>query len=127
MSGSRREQLLELMGGQLGVWYAQQLGADNSAFNMGEYLEIRGDLDVPIFTTALSQAVNEANGFYLRFCTDNGAPRQYVDESADWQLHYFDLSSAGGPHAALEWMEADMRTARDLESGLLFTQALFRV
>jgi hypothetical protein len=57
----------ELMAGQLGIWYAQQLSPDTSAYNIGEYLEIVGDLDTGLFEAALRCAAGEADASRLRF------------------------------------------------------------
>ena len=43
--GARRE----LMAGQLGIWRAQQLVPGDPVYNVGEYLDIRGELDAELF------------------------------------------------------------------------------
>ena len=122
--GERRD----LTGGQLGVWYGQQLSPGDPVYNIGAYLEIHGDLDVDVFEAALRRTVSEADAVHMRFCGDGEAPRQYVDKRCDWPFHVIDVSSATDPGAAAEdWMQADMRRPADLAEGPLFTQALFKV
>src|SRR5258708_2512788 len=113
MSGSEGERR-ELTAGQLAIWHAQQLDRDSPAYNAGEYLEFRGDLDLAVFRAALRQTVAEVDAFRLRF-TDGDEPRQYVDSSDDWPLHVVDVSAEADPRAAAEeWMWADMRRPVDL-------------
>src|ERR1017187_6200318 len=123
IEGKRRE----LMAAQLGVWYAQQLDPDGPVYNMGEYLEIHGDLDVDLFEIALRHTMSEAEAVHLRFFRDGVTLGQYVGESDDWPLHIIDVSSAADPRSAAEdWMWADMRRPVDLWAAPLFTQALFK-
>ena len=117
----------ELLGAQLGVWYGQLLGPEDPVYRMGEYLEIRGDLDLDVFGAALRRTVDEIDPFHLRFCGDDESPRQYVDRRDGWQLHVIDVSAAADPRSAAEsWMWADMRRPVGLREGPLFTHAVFR-
>src|SRR6266851_522495 len=118
----------ELMAGQLGVWYAQQLGPEDPVYNMGEYLEIHGDLNVDLFEVALRHTMNEADAGHLRFQEDGGMLRQYLEKTDSWPLHVIDISSAADPRAAAEdWMWLDMCRPVDLRRDLLFKDALFKV
>jgi Condensation domain len=117
----------ELTASQLGIWYAQQLNADNPMYNQGGCVEIRGDLDLRLFEAALRRSVSEAEAFHLRFCGDDEAPQLYVDKSGQWQLHVIDLSTSEDPDAvAEEWMRTDMLRPANLHKGPLFTQAIFK-
>jgi amino acid adenylation domain-containing protein len=118
----------ELMAGQLGIWYAQQLSPDTSVYNIGEYLEIVGDLDTGLFEAALRRGIVEADALNLRFREDGEVPRQHAGESGEWPLHFVDVSSAADPRAAAEeWMRADLRSPVDLRTGPLFAEAVFMV
>jgi amino acid adenylation domain-containing protein len=114
------------MAAQLGIWHAQQLDHDNPAYNTGEYLEFRGDLDLALFQRALRHTIDEADTYGVRFTVDGDEPQQYVERGDDWPLHVVDVSTAPDPRAAAEaWMWADMRRPVDLREGPLFTQAVF--
>ena len=116
----------ELMVAQLGVWYAQQLRAEEPVYNMGEYLEIQGELDVGLFERALRQVMHEAEALRLRFWHDEGQPWQCVAAAGDWPLHVIDVALAPDPRAAAQdWMWADMRRPVELSGGPHFTHALF--
>jgi nonribosomal peptide synthetase DhbF len=117
-----------LTAGQLGIWHAHQLGRGNPAYNAGEYVEFRGDLDLDLFQKALRHTVEEAETFRIRLTMDGNEPRQYVDRSDDWPLHLVDVSSAPDPRTAAEqWMWEDMRRPVEILEGPLFTQAVFTV
>ncbi|WP_181808309.1 condensation domain-containing protein, partial [Streptomyces shenzhenensis] len=123
------EELRELMSAQLGIWYAQQLAPGNPAYNIAEYLDIRGDLDPGLFVAALRQALDEAGTFRLRFRVEGTAPRQYVGPPREHPIHVVDVSTAADPRAAAgEWMHADLnRPVNLLDEGPLFAHALIRL
>ncbi|MFI6645498.1 condensation domain-containing protein [Streptomyces sp. NPDC050504] len=117
------------MAGQLGIWHAQQLHPGNSIFNMGEYIEIRGEVDTDLFEAVVRKVVQEADAFHLRFeGTADEVPRQYFDIRNDWTFHLIDVSGEEDRRSSAEsWMLADMRRPVDLQGTELFTQALFKV
>ncbi|MET8560980.1 amino acid adenylation domain-containing protein, partial [Streptomyces flaveolus] len=117
----------ELMAGQRGIWNAQQLDPSSPVYNIGEYLEIHGRLDVVRFETALRQAVQEAEVYHLRFSADDDGVFQHFEPSDDWPLHLADLRCEADPRAAAEdWMRADLNRPFDLYAGPHFVHALFR-
>ncbi|MEV4582869.1 condensation domain-containing protein, partial [Nonomuraea jabiensis] len=114
----------ELMAGQLGIWYAQQLAPENPAYNIAEYLDIRGELDVELLVEALWRMVDETDGFRVRFREIDGVPMQYVDDTRDYAIHHVDVSGEPDPEAAAErWMRSDVGRGGDLCAGWLFTFA----
>ncbi|MFD8478558.1 amino acid adenylation domain-containing protein [Kitasatospora sp. NPDC059673] len=121
------EELRPVSGAQEGIWFAQRLDPANGAYNTGEYVEIHGRIDPALFETALRRTVAEAQTFALRFCdTPDGPCCALPAEPAHWPLHRIDLSAEPDPRGAAEaWIRADLATAVDLESGPLFTHALF--
>src|SRR5579859_740119 len=117
----------ELMAGQLGIRHAQQFSVHTPIFNIGEYLEIRGDIDVALFGEAVRRTAAEADTSLLRICTDGEEVRQYFGP-ADLRLEVMDFTSAPDPQAdARDWMWADMQRPIDLAEGPLVTHALLRV
>ncbi|MER5360829.1 amino acid adenylation domain-containing protein, partial [Streptomyces sp. NPDC002785] len=118
----------ELMAAQLGIWTAQHLHPDNPIYNVGEYMEINGELDVELFERALRTALSEAEVLHVRFVGEGESLRQHVMVSDDWPFHVIDLSGEADPRArAEEWMRTDMRRPVDLRTGVLFTQAMLRL
>ncbi|GAB2887132.1 non-ribosomal peptide synthetase DhbF [Streptomyces deserti] len=124
----RRQDLRGLMSGQLGIWYAQQLEPHSSVYNIAEYVDIHGDVDVELLVSALRYALGEAETYRLRFRLEGGAPAQYVDDSLDLPVHVADLSAEEDPRAAAEaWMSADMDRPADLLAGPPAAHAVFRL
>ncbi|MFI5887016.1 amino acid adenylation domain-containing protein [Streptomyces sp. NPDC051554] len=114
-----------LMAGQLGIWHAHQLAPDDPRYNIGEYFEFRGPLDLTAFEEALRRTLREVDAFHLRFGGDGADVWQVVGDRDDWTLHRVDVSAKADPRAAAEeWMRADMGCPVDLQEGPLFTSAL---
>src|SRR3954463_364829 len=118
----------DLTAGQLEIWQAQQLSPDSSLYNVAEYLEISGRIDIELFEAALRITIREAEAMRIRLRGNAGLPQQYVSESTDWELRVVDVSAAEDPHAAAkQWMQKDMRSPVDFHGGCLFSEALFKV
>ncbi|QIQ06480.1 non-ribosomal peptide synthase/polyketide synthase [Streptomyces liangshanensis] len=105
------------------------MNPDNPIYNMGEYIEIHGEVNTGVFEAAVRRVVREVDCFHLRF---EGAadllPQQRFDARDDWPFHVIDVSGEGDPRSAAEtWMRADMRRPADLRGGELFAEALFKV
>ncbi|TQF02768.1 amino acid adenylation domain-containing protein [Kitasatospora acidiphila] len=121
-------ELRELMAGQLGIWHAQLLAPENPSFNIGEYLEIHGDLNVDLLVTALRRTLDEADNYRARFRMVDGEPRQYVSGPYDYPIHVVDLSAEPDPRAAaLELVDARMRQPMGLTTGPLFAFTVYRL
>ncbi|MGA6966304.1 MAG: condensation domain-containing protein, partial [Xanthobacteraceae bacterium] len=54
-----RADALPLSAAQLGIWFAQRIGPSASAYNIGEYIEIKGSIDPILFERALEQVICE--------------------------------------------------------------------
>lgn len=122
------EMLRPLMAGQQGIWQAQQLDLSSPIYNIGEYLDIRGHLNLGLFETALRHAVREFDAFRLRFEGEGESLRQYVADVGDWAPYVVDLSQEAEPvAAAMRWMRTDMAKAVNLREDRLFAFAVLRV
>ncbi|MFB8173477.1 amino acid adenylation domain-containing protein [Kitasatospora purpeofusca] len=124
--GASAQGLWDLMSGQLGVWYAQQLAPDNPAYNIGDCTEIHGDLDPDLFVRALRRTVQEAEALRLRLRVEDGTPRQFLGEAGEIPVHVADLRGEADPRAAAqEWIRADLDTPVELVGGALSGHAFF--
>jgi nonribosomal peptide synthetase DhbF len=127
VSGSGSHQW-ELTAGQLGVWHHQRLNPASPIYNIGEYLEIDGNLDLEIFESALRHVVGEVDAFHLHFRVDGEDVRQCIEKSDDWPLHVIDFTAEPDPRSAAEtWMETDARRPFDLRNGPIFTEAVLKI
>ncbi|WBU62867.1 amino acid adenylation domain-containing protein [Paracoccus aerodenitrificans] len=111
---------------QEGLWYAQVSHPDSPILNTGQYLELRGDLDLPAFRRAVERAIAETEALRLIFRDGKEGPEQSLDappvmEEADLTLH-------DHPEAeALARMQADSDQAVDLRQGPVAAFSLFRI
>ncbi|MFE7044539.1 amino acid adenylation domain-containing protein, partial [Streptomyces atratus] len=121
-------ELRELMGGQLGIWYAQQLAPDNRAFFISEYIEIHGPVDHDLLVRAADLRVREIETLRLRVRTVDGTPMQYLHDTDDYPVQTVDVSGEPDPCAAARaWMDADLERPAELDGGPLFNNAIIKV
>ncbi|MFJ8738755.1 amino acid adenylation domain-containing protein, partial [Embleya sp. NPDC127516] len=117
--------LWELTAGQLGVWYAHQVAPEHTVYNVGEYLEIHGDVDVDLFVSAVRRVLDQAETHRLRFRTIDGAPRQYPDPADEHPVRVVDVGAEADPRAAAEnWMRRDLARRLDPCTDRLFTSVV---
>ncbi|MEE1806750.1 condensation domain-containing protein, partial [Streptomyces sp. BE133] len=121
-------ELRELMGGQLGIWYAQQLAPGNRAFFISEYIEIHGPVDHDLLVRAADLRVREIETLRLRVRTVDGTPMQYLHDTDDYPVQTVDVSGEPDPCAAARaWMDADLERPAELDGGPLFNNAIIKV
>src|SRR5580698_6103027 len=113
---------------QSGIWFAQKLDPSATAFNLGQYCEIDGDLDLQIFEQAIRQVLGEAECLRAQFYEEDGKPRQVIAAEIEWSLPVTDLSSESDPFAAaLAWMDADLARPIEIVGGEIFYYSIFRL
>ncbi len=113
---------------QEGIWFAQRLRPHSSAYNLGEFLEILGPVDIDTLDRALRHFVAENDALRLRFIETRDGPRQYVAPAPLWRLACIDFVGETDPAAAARsWISEDAARAFDLVQGPLFRYALLRV
>ncbi|TYC64547.1 amino acid adenylation domain-containing protein [Streptomyces sp. CB01881] len=119
---------LDLTTAQLGIWRAQQMDPKNPIYNMGEYAEIRGNLDVRLFESSLRQAIDEIEVLRSAFTEEHGELSLSIGEPSEWPFEVIDLCTHESPaEAALAWMQADMGVPFDIRTGPLFREVLFKI
>jgi amino acid adenylation domain-containing protein len=117
-----------LLGGQLGLWFAQLQVPENPCYSIGHYFEIHGVIEPERFQAAVLQAWEESDTLNVRFVEDSdGMPWQVADHSPR-QVPFFDVSADPDPQgAARSWMQARVMQPFDLLRDRLMRHALFRV
>ncbi|MFD3514820.1 amino acid adenylation domain-containing protein [Streptomyces sp. NPDC058657] len=129
MPGQERETRFPLSAAQSGVWFAQQFDTSGSMYNIAEYVEITGPLDLGLLTDAVRRTLAESEAVRVRTGEDDDGPRQTLTEGwADGRdaPALLDLARESDPMAAARaWMDADLAVPVDLHgSKHLFTQAV---
>uniref|UniRef100_UPI00068E79D9 non-ribosomal peptide synthetase n=1 Tax=Streptomyces sp. NRRL F-5630 TaxID=1463864 RepID=UPI00068E79D9 len=96
---------LPLTEAQRGVWLAQQVEPSTGVYNIGEYLELRGSVDVELLRRAIRTAVAECDVLRTTVRVRDEEPEQVVAPDGDVGLEIVDLSGEAAPvEAAEEWM-----------------------
>ena len=117
--------VLPLTAAQFEIWLAQQLDPNSPAYNIGEYIEIHGSIDVVLFERALRRVVSEAEALQVKIVADGSG--QILGAPPSWSLPVFDLSFEPDARGIAEaWMRADLARPVDLTRGPLFGFALFK-
>jgi nonribosomal peptide synthetase DhbF len=118
---------LPLTAAQLGIWFAQKLDPQSSAYNIGEYLDIQGPVDPDVFERALGIVVREAETLGVHFVEQSGEPRQILGTPAVALLK-LDYTGKTEPVSAAEaWMLTNLARPVDLTRGPLFQFALIKI
>ena len=116
---------LELSPAQRGIWYAQQLAPENPMYQIGQFVEIAGPLDVPVLADAVARAVAGTDALNVVFREDHAGPFQ-LPKPNPAGMEVTDLSGARDPEAeARVLMDSDLGLARDaVTDELLHTELI---
>lgn len=99
---------------QEGLWYFQALDPKNPILNVGQYLDLTGNIDEAALMAALRLTLDEAQALRLRFASTPSGPVQWLDD-APLQPQLVDLSAQADPAAeATRLMWADTNRPVDL-------------
>ncbi|NED81891.1 amino acid adenylation domain-containing protein, partial [Streptomyces sp. SID11233] len=118
---------IPMTGGQAGIWPAQQIEPDSSAYNIVFALDLRGSTDLGRLAAAVRQAVTEADCLHVEFTPGDGGPRQSA-APVPFEVPVVDLRDAPDPGAAAaDWAAAERERPAPLDRAPLFAQALLRL
>ncbi|WP_430593163.1 amino acid adenylation domain-containing protein [Humidisolicoccus flavus] len=124
---------ITLTAAQQGIWYAQQLDPSNASYQIGQFLDLRGELDPTLMRIALTKVVADIDSLSMRFDADDDGPFATLarPEPTDDLLEIVDLRYEANQDAAFtlarERMHAEMTAPRDLTGDALFGAILFRL
>ncbi len=113
---------------QQSIWYAQQMKEENAAYNTGEYLEIKGPIDIQLLQKAVSQTIQEATALHCRFIPKNGTLYQEwsIPEKIDIPYYDYSMKKDSGKFV-VNLMEQSVNKPLDLEHGPIYRTALFKI
>ena len=119
-----RHSTIPLLDAQEGIWFAQRHADPGPFFYTGEYIDIHGPVDIPIFRRALAQAVREAQALHVSLTEGAQRPGQVLGAEPEWSLPVIDVRAEDDPQAAAEaWMQAELAGGAPLFSFALFQVA----
>ncbi|HEY2575981.1 MAG TPA: condensation domain-containing protein, partial [Streptosporangiaceae bacterium] len=130
MSDPAQARRWPLSAAQRGVWLGHQLDPSQSAFNIAEYYDVIGPVDVAALRRACHLTVAETDALRTRFTdsdTDSGA-WQVLENGVPSELEFADCSGSSNPELdARGWMQGDLTRPVDLRGGGLYSMALLRL
>ncbi|MHA7223649.1 amino acid adenylation domain-containing protein [Arthrobacter sp. RHLT1-20] len=118
---------LELTPAQRGIWYAQKLAPENPMYQIGQFVEISGPLDMSVLAEAVAQAVAGTDALNMAFGEDQTGPFQRHRPNPAG-LEVTDLSAVRDPDAeARTLMDADLGLPHDAVRDALLHIELIRL
>jgi hypothetical protein len=112
---------------QQSIWVSQQLHPDSPVYNLSEYVEILGAIDIQLFEKALRLVVEQVDALHLRFLETDEGIRQEADPNVEWFMDFVDVSREPNPrHSAEVWMTEDIARVTNTFESPLFKYVLFR-
>lgn len=128
---SRREGSFPLSYGQERLWFLEQANPGTALFNEAFLLMLKGPVDFLTLETALGQIFSRHDILRTRFITEDGEPRQIVDNDSRLEFIVNDeLFDLGEPEKSEKLKEIALEEARkpfDLERAPLMRVKLFRL
>ncbi|MGW7276184.1 amino acid adenylation domain-containing protein, partial [Streptomyces sp. NPDC054864] len=124
----RRGPVRELSTAQSGIWFGHTLDPSGHAYNVGVYVELHGELDLPVFRQALRYAVAETESLRVTLEERDGTVRQWVKEFAEPNLTVRDFSGEPDAEAqALDWITSEFNRPVDVTGEHLHAFGLFSI
>lgn len=113
---------------QRGQWIAQKLAPKNTAFNIAEYVEIKGSIDTIHFTSAIKQLIHEADCIRSQIIEENDSTIQIIQQTDEGYFSLLDVSDADNPHqAAMKLMTDDMMQPLTEPGDILWRSDLIKI
>ncbi|MCK1797778.1 amino acid adenylation domain-containing protein [Streptomyces sp. XM4193] len=119
---------LPVTSAQKGLWFAQQLDPASPAYNIAEYADVRGEVDVEALTRAVGHVVRETEALRVTFGEQDGRPHQLLHSGLDVPLPVVDLRDGPDPFGeAMRRMRRDLARPADTAAGPLVRVTLYRL
>ncbi|WP_428241317.1 amino acid adenylation domain-containing protein [Gynuella sp.] len=120
--------LLPLSTPQRGQWMGQKIGPKNATYNLSEYVEINGSIDIELFSAASRQLILEADTTRCFIVEQGDEVFQKIEQNCDNHYAFVDFSTSDDAHeAALEWMREDIHRPLDPTRDPLWFSALIKI
>lgn len=123
-----RPEYLPLALAQRGMWMGEKIGPSDAIYNLAEYAEIRGDIQVTHFVAALSQVADEAESTRVQIVDSPEGPVQAIFPHYRGDFPVVDFSTEHDPDAAAQkWMRQEFTRPVDIANDVLWRCALIRL
>ncbi|REE75822.1 non-ribosomal peptide synthase protein (TIGR01720 family)/amino acid adenylation domain-containing protein [Rhodococcus wratislaviensis] len=112
---------------QTGMWLAQHV-EPTVPVSVAQYVDIHGDLDRGVLTSACVRAAAEFESFFLQISEVDGQPLQWVEPSLDAPVGYLDFRDTPDPEgSAHTWMRTETADPIDIQRDRLTVSFLLHV
>ncbi|MDO7929211.1 amino acid adenylation domain-containing protein [Pseudomonas sp. KFB-139] len=112
---------------QQGIWLDQMAHPELPYYNIGMAMEIRGEIDVPLFEKAIQLVVERHDSLRLSFDVQDGVACQRVLPRVDVALEVVDLSGEQDPEkVARAYLQEEFRRPFASLTGVLWSVRLVR-
>lgn len=109
------------------IWYTEQINWGKGLFNLGGILRIRGEIDLTVMEKAVRLMIERNDALRLCiFMDENGEPKQYLRELADYQMPYYDFSDQSDPSERAQGLITE-KTAEALPTGEFVQSMLIKL
>ncbi|MFD4669611.1 MupA/Atu3671 family FMN-dependent luciferase-like monooxygenase [Lentzea sp. NPDC058450] len=108
------------------IWLAERMLPGSNLYHEPKAVRLLGELDVPLFTTALRQAVNRHPALRTVFREDADGPYRVVLPSVDLDCPVLDCAGVSEDQALRAVLETDGKQHLDLTEGPLVLARLLR-
>ncbi|MFD6157043.1 amino acid adenylation domain-containing protein [Nocardia sp. NPDC060256] len=126
MQSGNKSLLRSLTSIQKELWIAHELA--DIPNNCIIYIDIRAELALDHFFTALRHAFAESEALTVNFVRGADGPMQVARDTTDWTPSYLDLTEKRDPvEAALDYMAREREVGFDLEHDALLSVAVLEV
>ncbi|KPA90300.1 amino acid adenylation enzyme/thioester reductase family protein [Pseudomonas asplenii] len=117
----------ELASVQQGIWLDQIAHPDLPYYNIGMSLEIRGEIDIPLFEKAIEMVANRNDTLRLSFSHEGGTGRQRVLPEVKVKLEVVEFSEADDDAGlAMEYLREAFRKPFESLTGQLWEARMVR-
>lgn len=90
-----------LASNQRDIWYDQLAHQESSVYNIGGYLSIHGELNIPLLEKAFVQLILESDALRIVIHQEDGTPRQIITHNENnLYLQFVDFSNDDNPEIA---------------------------
>ncbi|MBX8474274.1 amino acid adenylation domain-containing protein [Pseudomonas cichorii] len=112
---------------QQGIWLDQMAHPELPYYNIGMAMEIRGEIDVPLFEKAIQLVVERHDSLRLSFDVQDGVACQRVLPRVDVALEVVDFSTEQDPEkVARAYLQEEFRRPFPSLTGVLWSVRLVR-
>lgn len=123
-------EIIPLSFGQKRLWFMEQLGTSNTAYNSADALRLRGSLNIQVLKKSIEIVIQRHESLRTTFKSIDGEPYQYINHFRQVPINLEDISNED--EASKEFVlkgicSENLKHPFDLEKGPLFKITIVRL